>query len=110
VDSIREQSKPAYEGEIHAKLSKPASETEEELDLTDEQKELYRKCWEVVRQEKRASTSMLQRRLRIGYATAARVIDFLEDQGVVGPKDGAKDREILINPDQFDFESILDES
>jgi DNA segregation ATPase FtsK/SpoIIIE, S-DNA-T family len=109
VDSIREQSKPAYEGEIHAKLNKPGGDQADEEELTEEQKELYRKCWEVVRQEKKASTSMFQRRLRIGYSTGARVIDFMEDCGIIGPKDGAKDREILVNVDQFNFEEMLDQ-
>ena len=108
VDSIRRQSKPAYEGEIHAKLNKASAEGMDEEELTEDQKELYRKCWEVIRQEKKASTSMFQRRLRIGYSTGARVIDFMEDCGIVGPKDGAKDREILVNVDQFNFEELLD--
>jgi len=55
------------------------------------------KCLEVVRQENRASTSMLQRRLKLGYTCAARVMDILEQRGIVGPKDGAKDREILVD-------------
>ena len=45
---------------------------------------------------KKASASLLQRRLRIGYARAARILDILEEQGIIGPADGAKPREILI--------------
>jgi len=108
VNFIRQQTKPAYEGEIHAKLSKPDSDSDEE-ELSEEQKDLYRKCWEVIRQEKKASTSMLQRRLRIGYSTGARIIDFLEDHGVVAEKDGARDREILVDVDTFNFEELLEE-
>ena len=51
---------------------------------------------EVVVQAGKASASLLQRRLRIGYARAARLLDLLEDKGVIGPADGAKPRKILI--------------
>ena len=51
----------------------------------------------VVIQAKRASASLLQRRLKIGYARAARLLDILEEKGVVGPQEGAKPREVLIS-------------
>ena len=54
---------------------------------------------EVIRQSKRASTSSLQRRLRIGYTRAARIMDLLEEKGIIGPPDGAGPREILIDLD-----------
>jgi S-DNA-T family DNA segregation ATPase FtsK/SpoIIIE len=54
---------------------------------------------EIMRQEKKCSTSMLQRRLRLGYTRAARVVDILEKRGVVGPGEGAKPREILVDLD-----------
>jgi S-DNA-T family DNA segregation ATPase FtsK/SpoIIIE len=57
------------------------------------------KCLEIIRQEKKASTSMLQRRLRLGYTRAARVVDILERRGILGPGDGAKPREILVDLD-----------
>jgi len=50
---------------------------------------------EVLRTTKRASTSMLQRRLRIGYNRAARIMETLEDRGIVGPDNGSQPREIL---------------
>ena len=56
---------------------------------------------EVLRAEGKASTSLLQRRLRLGYTRAARMIDILEARGIVGPADGAKPREVLI-PDTGD--------
>ena len=58
------------------------------------------KCLEVIRQEKKASTSLLQRRLRLGYTRAARMMDILEQRGIIGPGEGAKPREILINVGQ----------
>jgi S-DNA-T family DNA segregation ATPase FtsK/SpoIIIE len=53
----------------------------------------------IVRQSQRASASMLQRRLRIGYPRAARLLDQLEEQGVVGPSQGGgKERDVLLSP------------
>ena len=54
---------------------------------------------EVLKASKRASTSMLQRRLRIGYNRAARLMEELEDRGVVGPENGSSPREILVDLD-----------
>lgn len=58
--------------------------------------DLYHQAKEIVIQSGKASASLLQRRLRVGYARAARLLDMLEDQGVIGPGDGAKPREVLI--------------
>ncbi len=59
--------------------------------------ELFEAAAEAVIRANKASTSMLQRRLRVGYARAARLIDLLEEQGVVGPADGARPREVLVS-------------
>jgi len=99
VKFLGAQSKPVFEPSIAAKLSGPIMPEEE---VTDEEEELVEKCLEIIRQEKKASTSMLQRRLRLGYTRAARVVDILEQRGILGPKDGAKDREILIDLDAED--------
>lgn len=61
----------------------------------DFEDELVPQALEVIRTSKRASTSMLQRRLRIGYNRAARIMEILEDEGYVGPENGAQPREIL---------------
>lgn len=58
--------------------------------------ELFEQAVEVVLQRGRASASDLQRRLRVGYSRAARLMDMLEEQGVIGPPDGARPREVLI--------------
>ena len=68
-------------------------------EVTDEDEELVEKCLEIIRQEKRASTSLLQRRLRLGYTRAARIVDILEQRGILGPGEGAKPREILVDLD-----------
>ena len=56
----------------------------------------------LVRKNQGGSTSLLQRKLRIGYGRAARIIDQLHDVGIIGPPDGSKAREVLIGFDQLD--------
>ena len=56
---------------------------------------LYQKALGVLRATKRASTSTLQRRLRIGYNRAARIMDLMEERGIVGPENGSSPREII---------------
>ena len=97
VEFVSKQAEPKFDPGIHEKLT---SSTIPEEDVSDEDEELVTKCLEIIRQENRASTSMLQRRLKLGYTRAARVMDILEQRGVVGPKDGAKDREILVDLDE----------
>ena len=94
VEFVASQAEPKFDPGIHEKLTSTAIPEEE---VSDADEELVTKCLEIVRQENRASTSMLQRRLKLGYTRAARVMDILEQRGIVGPKDGAKDREILVD-------------
>jgi S-DNA-T family DNA segregation ATPase FtsK/SpoIIIE len=94
VEFVSKQAEPKFDPGIHEKLTTTAIPEE---DVSDEDEELVEKCLDIVREENRASTSMLQRRLRLGYTRAARVMDILEQRGIVGPKDGAKDREILVD-------------
>jgi S-DNA-T family DNA segregation ATPase FtsK/SpoIIIE len=94
VEFVSANGPPQFEPTIHSKLSRPSQDEEE---ISEEDEELVEKCLEIIKQEGKASTSMLQRRLRLGYTRAARVVDILEVRGVLGPKDGAKDREILID-------------
>jgi S-DNA-T family DNA segregation ATPase FtsK/SpoIIIE len=54
---------------------------------------------DIIRTSKRASTSFLQRKLKIGYNRAARIMEILEDEGIVGPENGSSPREILIDQD-----------
>ena len=63
--------------------------------MEDIDDEMYEAARAVVIEAGKASTSYLQRKLRVGYARAARLIDLLEERGVIGPGDGAKPREIL---------------
>ncbi len=98
VDFIAKQGKPSYEVEIHKQLSKPASSLEGESGC-DEDEELIQQCIEVIRSEQKASVSLMQRRLRLGYTRAARIMDELENRGIVGPSKGAEPRDILIDLD-----------
>jgi S-DNA-T family DNA segregation ATPase FtsK/SpoIIIE len=63
--------------------------------------ELYTQALDVLKSTKRASTSMIQRRLRIGYNRAARIMDLMEEKGIVGPENGSSPREILVDLDSL---------
>ena len=95
VDFIKRQGKPEYEMQVKEKIENTAPE----LPANDEDDELVAQAVEIIRQTRRASTSSLQRRLRIGYNKAARLMDALEERGVVGPPQGSDPREILIDLD-----------
>ena len=68
--------------------------------ISGEDEDLIQQCIEVIRVEQKASVSLMQRRLRLGYTRAARIMDEIEDRGLVGPSRGAEPREIL-----FDIEN-----
>ncbi|HMP76515.1 MAG TPA: DNA translocase FtsK [Kiritimatiellia bacterium] len=91
----KQQGAPQYETSIKDKIEG------KQVDLPDmeEDDELLQQAMEIIRQTRRASTSSIQRRLRIGYTRAARIMDLLEQRGVVGPAQGAEPREILIDLD-----------
>ncbi|CAB4242681.1 DNA segregation ATPase FtsK/SpoIIIE [Methylacidimicrobium sp. AP8] len=95
VDYVRAQGGATIENELHEQLAgDPAGG-----DLSAADRELVQKCLEIIWQERRASTSLLQRRLRLGYNRAAWVMDLLHQRGLVGPENGAKPREILADLD-----------
>jgi S-DNA-T family DNA segregation ATPase FtsK/SpoIIIE len=96
VEFVSAQSPPSFDLAMQDKLQLSSMPTE---DVTEEDEELVEKCLEIIRQEKRASTSLLQRRLRLGYTRAARIVDILEQRGILGPGEGAKPREILVDLD-----------
>ena len=94
VQHCSRQANPRYEKDIREVIENAGNDDEEEVSDADE--ELIIKCIEVVRQEQKASTSLLQRRLRLGYTRAARMVDILEQRGIVGPGEGAKAREVFL--------------
>ena len=98
VNFIAKQGKPSYEMEIHQQLAKSTGSTDIESGI-DEDEDLIQQCIEVIRSEQKASVSLMQRRLRLGYTRAARIMDELEGRGIVGPSKGAEPRDILIDLD-----------
>ncbi|NPA49412.1 MAG: DNA translocase FtsK [Thermodesulfobacteria bacterium] len=94
VEYWRAQGEPEYEIELAFESQEAAPEFEEEVD------ELYEKAVELVIQTGQASISMLQRRLRVGYNRAARMIERMEKEGIVGPSDGVRPRPVLVRPDR----------
>ena len=103
VDHVIKQQKARYdetllmdEEEMHATTGVESSEE------TDEP--LYNEIVEFVVTQGKASASLLQRRFRLGYNRAARVIDLLEERGIIGPNNGSKPREVLVKLDNHDSE------
>lgn len=93
VNFLKEQSEPDYNEEI---VAKPKNSFGGDFAFEGDGDELLPEAKEIIIKAGKASASLLQRRLRIGYARAARLLDLLEEQGVIGPAEGAKPREILI--------------
>ena len=83
VEFVSAQGTPAFDPAIQNQLESSAQAEEE---VSEEDEMLVEKCLEIIRQEKRASTSMLQRRLRLGYTRAARVVDISGAPGHFGPR------------------------
>ena len=96
VDFVCGQGMPGFDTAMQERLQSSTGPAE---DVSEEDEELVEKCLEIIRQEKKASTSLLQRRLRLGYTRAARIVDILEQRGILGPGEGAKPREILVDLD-----------
>ncbi len=71
------------------------------FDEEAEDEELFDQAVRIVLEAGKASTSLLQRRLKIGYARAARLLDLMEERGIVGPQEGSKPRKVLINKEMF---------
>jgi S-DNA-T family DNA segregation ATPase FtsK/SpoIIIE len=116
VKYIREENKDyEIEGEEEMDFEKELEKQMQEISLDNveaidnfEIDELYPEAYKVVVQSGKASASFLQRRLRVGYARAARLLDLLEERGVIGPADGAKPREVLIKPENSGLEEAVD--
>ena len=89
VEFLKEQAKPEYQ-ELHLEVAEETSD--DSADVTDEK---YREAVELVTNLGQASISLIQRKLRIGYNRAARMIEKMEEDGIVGPSDGVKPREVF---------------
>ena len=93
ISYLKERAEPDYIDEVVEKQQ--VSFEESDFGETDESDPLLPEAKEVILLAKKASASLLQRRLRVGYARAARILDLLEHQGFIGPGEGAKPREVL---------------
>jgi S-DNA-T family DNA segregation ATPase FtsK/SpoIIIE len=94
VDFIRNQARPEYDPTV---LQSPAGEEGEEPE-DGEMDEKYDEAVALVARQRQASISAIQRHLRVGYNRAARIIERMEAEGIVGPSDGSKPREVLVRP------------
>ncbi len=94
---IRNQAKPAY-----ADDALQAATGEESDDSDEDGDPLLEEAMDLIIRSQMGSTSMLQRKLRVGFSRAGRLIDLLERRGVVGPQEGSKARAVLITPEQLD--------
>ena len=94
VEFVKNQAKPNYE--LLAQRVREVAEAQVAEVEDSERDELYARAVELVQMNGQASTSFIQRRLRVGYNRAARMIEMMEEDGIVGPADGAKPREVLV--------------
>ena len=99
VESIvtysRGQAEAEYAEDLVPEVEEISENDNEQLD------ELYDQAVTIVVEAKQASVSLLQRRMRVGYTRAARLIDTMEAKGIVGPYEGSKPREVLMSPEQY---------
>lgn len=97
TDHLRMQSPPQYNDEIISQPVQLNGKGGVVMDFDGEGgDDMFRDACRVVIETRKASTSLLQRKLRIGYARAARIIEEMEEQGIIGPADGSRPRDVLI--------------
>ena len=96
---VREQGKPEFDERLIEGIRKPASALKEKESA--EKDALFEKAVELILLTEKASVSYLQRKLQLGYTRAARIVDQMEQEGIVGPSEGSKPREILVDPQAY---------
>lgn len=100
VNYVRGQGEAQYDESL-------VPEVDDSVQAADEvQDELYEQAVQIILEAKQASVSLLQRRMRVGYTRAARLIDSMEARGVIGPYEGSKPREVLISLEQYQQNKI----
>lgn len=102
VDFIRAEAEPIYEEEI-------LKEQQKSYFASGSKDEIYAEAVRVIMESNQASVSILQRRLRLGYTRAARIIDLMEQEGLIGPFEGSKPRRILVEREEWLKRDIADE-
>ena len=105
VEALKKNGPPQFAQEVQAQIDRdPDAEEEGDSAIDGElgnDDELFKQAVDVLKTSRRASTSMLQRRLRIGYNRAARIMEIMEEKGIVGPENGSNPREILADLDKL---------
>ena len=96
---LRKQAEPDYQEEVL--VGEEENGEDSIIDVSELEDKLYDEAARFVVEARRASTSLLQRRFRIGYGRAARLLDIMEHEGIVGPSEGSRPREILVPPEYF---------
>jgi S-DNA-T family DNA segregation ATPase FtsK/SpoIIIE len=100
VDFVRQQRAPRHAEQEVFEAVHAAADSDDEFEGEDPA--IIRQAIELIVLSQLGSTSMLQRKLRIGFARAGRVMDILENRGIVGPSEGSKAREVLVSPEELD--------
>ena len=96
IDWVKKQQKVDYDETMIPKKGESSSASDNGNDEPED--EFYNQAVDLVRRQQTASVSMLQRRFRIGYNRAARIVDEMEAKGIVGPSEGSKPRQVLVPP------------
>jgi len=103
VSWVKEQKEAEYNPAVTEEQKQSSNSSNENF---DEDEDLIRTAKDLVIRSQMGSTSMLQRKLRVGFARAGRLMDILEAQGIVGPSEGSKAREVLITVEEFETENL----
>ena len=114
IDFTVEQQKAQYDDSLlnldAVDTSSSSSGLADMSDTTDEDDPLYNDIVQFVIETQKASASLLQRKFKLGYNRAARIVDLLEERGIIGPQNGSKPREVLVQLDNIGNEDVVEEN